>query len=150
MTLLLTHELFSIGRMKIDDFSYNIPMQRYEGFLLLDDVKVLITVAASTQDKEASNLLLRSGMTWVFLETEKILDYCASELLETKNEGWLKENESPLTALQFKRKLRLKSVEIVADGSMKLTYLAGGLFWGHDVVVSVMSDFSFDYATLEG
>ncbi len=80
----------------------------------------------------------------------RTLVYVTDELLETKNESWLNAGEGPMDTVGFQRGIRLEEVFLHADNSMELVYHAGAIFWGHQVVVRVHPDQTYDYATLEG
>jgi hypothetical protein len=72
------------------------------------------------------------------------------EMLELKNEVWLRAGESPLSAERFMERLTLESVGIRADGSAQFFHHDGGLFWDHCVIIDREADGRFHGAHLFG
>lgn len=145
----------SVGIIDPKSFVFNPERRRYEAHLQMDEVRLLITVAAENRMEDRMGTafpepLLRRSVEWLFNSLEAVLEYCAQELLAVKNEGWLKDGETPSDATRFKQKLRLKQTDIHSDGSLTLVFLDGGLFWGHWVVVEVGPDLKFRLVTLQG
>jgi hypothetical protein len=68
--------------------------------------------------------------------TRRIQDFAASRLLAVKNESWLGEGEKAVTADKFKARMTLQSVTVNADGSFEFWHDDGGLFCGHNILVS--------------
>lgn len=66
---------------------------------------------------------------------ENAKDYAAQRLLKLKNESWLDEDEKPLSAEQFKVKMRLVEISFSSDGQVEFWYDDGQLFWGHSIQV---------------
>lgn len=66
----------------------------------------------------------------------RIEEYATRELLEIKNDTWLEEGESELTAKQFVARMTLTSVSVSSDGEFEFWYDDGDLFCGHSIVVS--------------
>jgi hypothetical protein len=135
----------------IEQYEFNKGFQGYESTFALDNIDVKVTVSAE-KEKDKKNLGegLKKSIGWIFGNTEELLDFCADQLLGIKNGDWLREKENKMDRKDFKRKLKLKEIDINADGSLTLRYMDGKMFHGHDVVVEVKSDFSLDYATIEG
>lgn len=65
-----------------------------------------------------------------------ILDYAAAKLLSLKNDNWLGEDESELNSNDFKDRLTLESINVMADGKFEFWFNDGDLFWGHSIRVS--------------
>lgn len=144
-------ELSRADIFELRAFSRIAARGRYEHRFRLDDTEVLIAVSASESESPALvEERLQRGLRWLFAHLEDVLGYCAAELLETKNGDWLDEGEAPLTAPQFKRRLRLKEIDLAAAGGLTLSFLDRGLFWGHLVVVEINPDLTFRHATLAG
>jgi hypothetical protein len=62
-------------------------------------------------------------------------DKAVDRLLELKNSSWLDDQESELSAEQFKAKMILESILLHPDGSFEFWYDDGDLFWGHAIMV---------------
>lgn len=58
-----------------------------------------------------------------------------TNLLDLKNNSWLDEGQSPVTAMEFQGKIRLTSISIGKGGTFVLDFDDGDLFWGHTIVV---------------
>jgi hypothetical protein len=131
-------------------FVFDPPRRRFQAGFRLDDVNVVVTVAPPAQTEQFPEQAFARAFDWIFRQWEKILEYCAKELLETKNSGWLKDGEAPWDASRFKRKLRLREISVHEDGGVTLTFLDGGMFWGHWVVVEANAHLTLESATLAG
>jgi hypothetical protein len=66
----------------------------------------------------------------------RMREFAAAELLELKNDGWLQDDEKPLSARRFMQAMRLEAITLNAKGEVDFTYDDGGLFWGHVIQVS--------------
>lgn len=64
---------------------------------------------------------------------DRVRNYAVEKLLELKNDNWLGEGESPLTAKQFLKRMKLETVSVDADGSFEFWHNDGGLFLGHSI-----------------
>lgn len=69
----------------------------------------------------------------------RILDYAVEELLETKNDYWLDEDdngvEDPLSPNEFKSRITLETIYIDTKGEFEFWHNDGDLFFGHYVWV---------------
>ena len=72
------------------------------------------------------------------------------EMLELKNDTWLDEEETALSAADFKKKIKLETLMVSEDGSHQLFYADGDLFWGHTIVVNLDDQDAYEDATLFG
>lgn len=93
-------------------------------------------VADETQDISASLAVADELWTDQLLWKKRVGDYAVRKLLQLKNEDWLDDGESPLTAMEFKASMTLESITIRPDGSMNFWHRDGGLFFGHAIEVS--------------
>jgi hypothetical protein len=57
------------------------------------------------------------------------------KLLPLKNDSWLGENERELTPADFKKKMKLQSINVAGDGSFEFWHDDGDLFWGHSIQI---------------
>jgi hypothetical protein len=62
--------------------------------------------------------------------------YTASQLLELKNETWLKEDEVELSINEFISRMSIESISFDEEGEISIWYTDGDLFWGHSILVS--------------
>jgi hypothetical protein len=67
---------------------------------------------------------------------QQILEYAVQEMLSMKNGTWLDEDETELTADQFKARMTLEAITIYPDGSFEFWHDDGDLFWGHSIQVA--------------
>jgi hypothetical protein len=56
--------------------------------------------------------------------------------LPLKNESWLGDNESEVSAEAFVERLALQSITVYPDGELEFGFEDGDLFWGHFIIVS--------------
>jgi len=94
-------------------------------FLAVDDT-------VSDEDLKIAEALWSDQAGW----KKRIAEYIVKELLELKNDAWLDEDESELTAEQFLAAIELTSITISYDGEFEFWYDDGDLFWGHSISVS--------------
>lgn len=108
----------------------------FQGRALWGDEEVALYVHSDNDEKAKGALasarrLFENHADW----TRKVQDCAVEELLEIKNEAWLEEGESVISAEAFRRRLTLDSISIHLDGELEFSFLDGDLFWGHMVVV---------------
>jgi len=94
-------------------------------FLAVDD-------RVSDEDLKIAEALWSDQAGW----KKRIDEYVVEELLDLKNDAWLDENESELTAEQFLAAIELTSITISYDGEFEFWFDDGDLFWGHSIMVS--------------
>jgi hypothetical protein len=80
---------------------------------------------------EVARKLFKAQVRW----TRRVRDYAVQELLELKNQNWLKKGERELTAKQFKGRMKLESITVDDDGEFTFLHADGGLFWGHSIQI---------------
>lgn len=74
--------------------------------------------------------------------------FASAELLEIHNSEW--SEGATLDATGFERRLELDSLEVHESGYAEVGFTDGDLFWGHDVVVRIRPDGSFQEVVLAG
>ncbi len=67
---------------------------------------------------------------------EQVNDYAVLQLLQLKNDNWLGEGQTPLSAGDFLQAISLESISFYPDGEFEFWYDDGDLFWGHSVLIS--------------
>lgn len=65
----------------------------------------------------------------------KVEDFAVAELLPLKNDSWLGDDERELTPEDFKKKMKLRSIKVVGDGSFEFWHDDGDLFCGHAILI---------------
>ena len=80
----------------------------------------------------------------------QVRGYAERELLPLKNGGWLNENETPLTAAEFQRRLRLERIQISSFQYLSFLYDADEMFADHDVEITLNPQCEFHDASLSG
>lgn len=97
-----------------------------------------ITLHLDPDEGEISSALKVASALWQEEEawTKRIQNYAVQELLALKNDSWLDEGESPLSASQFIEKMTLESITVCTDGEFEFWHDDGELFWGHSIQVS--------------
>ncbi|HEX3048877.1 MAG TPA: DUF2262 domain-containing protein [Bacillota bacterium] len=81
---------------------------------------------------------------------EKAREYAADELLDLKNESWLKEDEEEMQPEEFKGRMRLETISFYEDGDFDFWCNDGGLFWGNSIQVSGNLKRGFNCADIPG
>ena len=66
---------------------------------------------------------------------QRVTHFATAELLPLKNGTWLNEDESPLTAEEFKKKMKLESVTVNTDGTLEFWFNDGAMFGEHAIRV---------------
>lgn len=98
--------------------------------------KVRLNLAAVEPDDvdralQAARKLWRSQKMW----RAKVLAYAVQELLPLKNDLWLGDGETKLSAKQFQERMTLESISVSPDGSFDLWHDDGDLFCGHSIQI---------------
>lgn len=65
----------------------------------------------------------------------KVDEFAVEKLLPLKNESWLGENKRELIPADFKKKMKLQSINVAGDGSFEFWHDDGDLFWGHSIQI---------------
>jgi hypothetical protein len=65
----------------------------------------------------------------------KVDDFAVEKLLPLKNDSWLGADERELTPADFKKKMKLQSINVAGDGSFEFWHDDGDLFWGHSIQI---------------
>jgi hypothetical protein len=100
------------------------------------DVSVTLSLskdapAAGVQKAQAAaHLLWQNQHDW----DQRIRALAVKTLLPEKN-AELDEDEAPLTATQFKKRMQIYSIEVRADGSFEICYDDGDMFGGNGIFV---------------
>ena len=81
---------------------------------------------------ETAKALLADMPQW----GKKINDFALAELLPLKNEAWLEEDATPVTADEFLARMQLTSISAYADGGFSFWHTDGDLFFGHAIMVT--------------
>ncbi|WP_345681677.1 DUF2262 domain-containing protein [Novipirellula caenicola] len=122
---------------RFGDLTLNRSIDRFEGEVNWNGESIRINFHTDkTQDisagLEVAGKLFDEQLSW----KQKVDDYAVQELLLVKNDVWLDDNESPLTADQFKSRMTLQSISIHPDGEFNFWHDDGDLFWGHSIQIS--------------
>ena len=118
-------------------FVLNRRINWYEANTSLEGLDVRLSLSPGESGKleellATSRILFRAQDPWCHRAT----DYAVSELLTLKNEAWLGEDESELSAAQFRARIKLTSIVIRSGERFEFWYEDGDLFWGHSISVS--------------
>jgi hypothetical protein len=66
----------------------------------------------------------------------KVDEFAVERLLPLKNASWLGEDERELTPTEFKKRMKLQSINVAGDGALEFWHDDGDLFWGHAIQIS--------------
>jgi hypothetical protein len=81
---------------------------------------------------------------------KSIETYVVESLLSIKNETWLEDDETEVTADQFQSRIVLETISIASDGDFEFWYNDGDLFAGHAIVVRGNLELGLIEACVEG
>ena len=111
--------------VNINDFKYNSEYSWYESKLEINGISTNLYVSDDEiEDIEMLNNRVDRGIYWFKNNYETILDYCADNLLEFKNDTWLDpEKEEKVTKQEFKDRLELEAIEITYDGGLEIWFI---------------------------
>lgn len=87
---------------------------------------------------------------WLDGHIDALRLFATDQLLALKNEGWLHEDEDPLSYETFIDLIKLEGVSVYPEGHFEVFFLDGDLFFGHSILVKVGRDFTFKNASLAG
>lgn len=80
----------------------------------------------------------------------RVRDFIARELLDDKNENWLRDGEAPITADELKARVRLVMIQVNSHDGFHFHFNDDDLFWDHVIEVSgTLSDGPYE-VTLQG
>jgi hypothetical protein len=65
----------------------------------------------------------------------KVEEFAVKELLALKNEDWLGDSETKVTAKEFKKRMKLVSINVAGNGRFEFWHEDGDLFWGHSILI---------------
>jgi len=68
--------------------------------------------------------------------SKRITDFAIDNLLELKNDEWLRDGESEVTAEKFSKAMQLESIVADSGGRFSFSHNDGDLFFGHSIEVS--------------
>ncbi len=85
---------------------------------------------------QVAETLWKDQQTW----KQRIEDYAVEELLPTKNDYWLGEDEdegdvTPLTPEQFQARMTLEAITFDREGGFEFWHDDGDLFYGHSIQI---------------
>jgi hypothetical protein len=123
----------------------------YEGTVRVGMKKIQISIDPDDIDNpeatiESAERLVITIKDW----DKKARDLAAKELLSVKNDFWLEEGEAEVTAEQFKKRMKTKSITVHENGRFDFWYEDGDLFLGHSIEVRGNFDSGFTDAGFHG
>lgn len=111
--LTITHSLF--GEFELDDY-----MDWYEGTITRGTLQVKMYVSDDESARQNEFAVLKQLWTKFDHYDRLFKDAIAIELLASKNNAWLSDNETALTAEEFKERLQLHSLQVAPNGDHHL------------------------------
>jgi len=108
----------------------------FEGDVRMGLRKIRVSIEPKSVSDVDSAISIAEGV-WanrkILIESAK--EQATTELLDDKNDSWLNDGESPVTADKFKKRMKLTSIIIREEGGYDFWFSDGGLFWAHDIEV---------------
>jgi hypothetical protein len=118
-------------------FTLNRRLDWYEATPGWGDNCVRLTIPADEAGRMQESLSVARTLWAAQAEWQKkITDYAVEELLSLKNENWLEDDETAVSAEEFAQRMVLEMISIRSDGSFEFWYDDGELFWGHSIMVN--------------
>ena len=140
-----------MAKLDLEAFCFDPEIGYYESSVEVGGARIAVRVAAEVfDDKPRAGALLDEVIGVVERERERVLGQVVEELLEDKNDGWLRDGEAPLSEQDFRRKLALEAIAIGPGGEIELSLDDDGMFWGHLIVVKLDSAYRLVRVDLEG
>jgi hypothetical protein len=134
----------------LGQLSYNAQLDWYEGQFPYQGTSLTFHLIALEEDDVAATVSKARHLLANLADYgQRAKDYAAERLLDLKNDVWLDDDEAPLTADQFKRRMTLESVSCLSDGTVEFFHNDDDLFFGHCILV-VMRDDQFVDADIPG
>ena len=101
------------------------------------DIRVQLTILKDKVDEMQKSLAVARALWSAQPEWQKkITDYVVAELLTLKNDTWLGDEETELTAHEFIDRMTLETISTRGDERFEFWYDDGDLFCGHAIMVS--------------
>lgn len=80
----------------------------------------------------------------------RVRDYAVERLLGLKNGTWLEEDESVVSADEFRARMKLESITVDPEGGFTFFHEDGDLFWGHAIEIGGSLEEGPDHADIPG
>jgi hypothetical protein len=80
---------------------------------------------------KTAEILWKNQSEW----NRKVAAFAVKELLAVKNDNWLGDDETPLSARDFVGRMTLESISFDNRGKFEFWHDDGDLFWGHSIQV---------------
>lgn len=93
---------------------------------------------------------VQRGLNYVAQNFSVLLGFICQELLDLKNDAWLKDNEAPVSYENFRAHLTPRRIRILEDGSIEIGFADAGMFWGHEIVLRTDHELKPIWADIEG
>lgn len=137
--------------MGIENIKYDAVSGDYEALVSIDNRQYRMTLLDFIEEqRDEATRVATDVCSWVASAQTRMKDFCASKLLDLKNNSWLGEEERPLTKEAFMETIELKAITAFSDGSFELYFDDGDLFWGHTILVSVDKAYELMEAEIAG
>jgi hypothetical protein len=118
-------------------FTLDRTVDWFESETIWDKETIHLNLTVDERGNESASLKIAKKL-WEDQEvwSEKIIDFAVKKLLDLKNDTWLDEDESELTAVQFIERMTLEAIAVYPDGKFEFWHNDGDLFWGHSIQIS--------------
>jgi hypothetical protein len=123
----------------------------YDTQIVLDGKKLVLNISGqSGEARPALEQRVGAVLAWLSDNLAVMRAYCADQLYQTYLDGWVNDAHPVVSREMFMAALQLGAVRFHPDHSLTLTFLDGGVFWGHWVMVGLAPDYTPTQAYLEG
>ena len=135
----------------LNALGYEEQLGCYTGKVALGDISIELMLHTDDDDNLAPALRrAREVLAGFAAYARQAEAYAAQELLSLKNDIWLEEDETPVTAAEFKQRMTLEALVFYAEGDVTFYYQDGDLFWGHTIELMMDAADNFISAVIAG
>lgn len=107
----------------------------FETELEWDNSTILLSFSSEIEKDEIipnAKRMIENAVYW----NQKFKDRIAEELLSLKNETWIEENESPITARELNERIKLISITFYSQDEFEANFSDDNIFYGHIINLS--------------
>ncbi len=101
-----------------------------------------------SKETNINEKLLTEISIWLEQNIEQIKKFGVEELIDLKNEDWLKCNEEKITEKEFIKNLNLQSIVIHKKGNIDMIFDADNIFYGHCITIYTNENLIMEEASI--
>lgn len=139
----------------VGELNYSEKFEWYEGKIILNDTELALNIYYASPKELAKIAAFVSKQINAKFYDRALLEM-EKDMIVLKNDTWLGEDEdtgeeeSPITAEQFRKRISISSMVFYDDCSSTIYCKDGDVFWGHSIVVNIDKNGNYEDANLAG